>query len=496
MKNILTEEQAAIRGGMQKRAKAGTYTVVLSLIVLAVLIIVNLLVAALPSRLITLDATTNKMYSISEPSEKAARKVKEDVTIYLIRDPSQGTDTQMETFIERYAAMNSRIKLKMVDPVTQPNFTAKYTTATLTNYSVIVESAKRFRIIDYSEMAFYTGGISASADYETLMSYFQYYYSMYGEYPSLYFNGENLVTSALDYVTQDDMTVTYSLAGHGESALSDTLLKQLSYNNITAAGDFTSLTAASIPEDCDILIINAPRADLNETEAQMIIGYLAKGGNVILATAPGISQMPNLLSVANAMGLDAADGLVVEQSANNYVQYPHYLIPNAEEHEITANLGEGYYMMVPLAHGITRAETVPSGTTIAPLFTTTSSSYEVAIDAESIEKPADASLRSYWVGATAVGAGGGKLIWIASAAAISDTAQSITGANYSYVSAMATWLCPRQTILESVAPIPMESTGLVVSEGAALIGSGLLILVIPLSFLITGLVIWIRRRRR
>lgn len=496
MKKILTEEQAAVRGGMQKRAKAGTYTVVLSLIVLAVLIVINLLVSALPSRFITLDATANKMYSISESSEKAARKVKEDVTIYLVRDPSQGTDTQMETFIERYAAMSSHIKLKMVDPVTQPNFTAKYTPSTLSNYSVIVESAKRFRIIDYSEMAYYTGGISASADYETLMSYFQYYYSMYGEYPALYFNGENLVTSALDYVTQDDMTVTYSLAGHGEAALSDSLIKQLSYNNISTAGDFTSLTAANVPEDCDILVINAPRNDLNATEAQMIIHYLTAGGNVILATAPGISQMPNLLSVARAMGLDAADGLIVEQTANNYVQYPHYLIPNAEEHEITANLGEGYYMMIPLAHGITRAENVPAGTTIAPLFSTTSSAYEVAIDAASIDKPADATLRSYWVGATAVGANGGKLVWISSAAAISDTAQSITGSNYTYVSAMATWLCPRETILESVAPIPMESAGLVVSAGAALIGSALLILAIPLCFIITGLVIWIRRRRR
>ena len=93
-------------------------------------------------------------------------------------------------------------------------------------------------------------------------------------------------------------------------------------------------------------------------------------------------------------------------------------------------------------------------------------------------------------------AGGGKLIWLSSAVAISDSAQSITGANYTYVSAMATWLCPRQTILETVAPISMEADTLMVPAGAALIGSGLLILAIPLGFMITGLVIWIRRRRR
>ena len=38
MKKIYTEEQAAVRGGIAKRAKAGTYTVVISLVVLAVLI--------------------------------------------------------------------------------------------------------------------------------------------------------------------------------------------------------------------------------------------------------------------------------------------------------------------------------------------------------------------------------------------------------------------------------------------------------------------------
>ena len=496
MKKIYTEEQAAVRGGIAKRAKAGTYTVVISLVVLALLIVANLLVSALPSKIITIDTSVNKMFSISEASEKAARKVKEDVTIYLICDPSAGTDEQMATFLERYAAMNSHIKVTTVNPVTQPTFTERYTTNQLTNYSVIVESAKRFRVIDYAEMAYYTGGISASTDAETLYQYYEYYYSMYGEYPSLYFVGESLITSALDYVTSEDMTTVYTLAGHGETAVSAALVKQFSYSNINTAGDFSSLTATAIPADCDILIINAPTTDLNATEAQMIVNYLQNGGNVILTTAPGVAKMPNLLTVARAMGLDVVDGLVVEQTANNYVQYPHYLIPNAEEHEITATIGEGYYMMVPLAHGITRAETVPSGTTIAPLFSTTNSAYIVSVDAQSINKPADATERSFWVGATSTGANGGKLIWLSSAVAVSDQAQSITGANYAYVSAMTGWLSPRETILDTIAPITMDDPILVVPAGATLGLSAFFILVIPIAFAVTGLVIWIRRRRR
>ena len=496
MKKILTEEQAAVRGGIAKRAKAGTYTVVVSLILLAVLIVINLFVSALPSKWITIDTSVNKMFSISESSEKAARKVKEDVTIYLICDPTQGEDTQMLTFLDRYADMNSHIRIKSIDPVAQPNFTVQYTTNTLTNYSIIVESARRFRVIDYAEMAYYSGGISASTDVETLTTYFQYYYQAYGEYPSLYFNGENLITSALDYVTSENMTVAYTLTGHGETAISDTLKKQLSYSNINMGGDFTSLTATAIPADCDILIINAPTTDLNETETQMIVSYLQNGGNIVLTTAPGISKQPNLLTVTAACGLTAIDGIVIDTTANNYVQYPYYLLPTVEEHEITADFMSGYYMVMPLAHGITRTENVPAGVTLAPLFSTSSAAYAVETTAQTLEKPADATTRSFWLGVTAQNGSGGKLIWLSSYVALTDDAQSITGANYTYAASMMNWLCPRETILETVAPISMDDPVLVVSEGAALTWSAIFILVIPFSFLIAGLVIWIRRRRR
>ena len=91
---------------------------------------------------------------------------------------------------------------------------------------------------------------------------------------------------------------------------------------------------------------------------------------------------------------------------------------------------------------------------------------------------------------------GGKLVWISSAAAMTDVANNITGANYTYFSAMTTWLCPRDTILSTVAATSMEDPMLVVTESATLIWSAVFILIIPLCFIVTGLVIWIRRRRR
>ena len=62
---------------------------------------------------------------------------------------------------------------------------------------------------------------------------------------------------------------------------------------------------------------------------------------------------------------------------------------------------------------------------------------------------------------------GGKLIWIPSSVALTDTANSLTGANYAYTTEMLNWMSPRDTILSSVDAISMDDPMLTVTAGAA-----------------------------
>lgn len=501
MKKIYTEEQAAVQGGRQMRAKMGTYTVIVSLIVLAVLVVVNLLVSLIPTRFTIIDLSVNQIYSISEASEKAAHKLREDVTIYYLKDSSQSEDLQMETFLERYATLNSHITLKAVDPVTAPNFTKQYANEELSNYSIIIESAKRYRVIDYFDMFYYEGGIAVD-DSETLTAY-QYYY---GSLPPLYFNGETLITSALDYVTTDDIPTAYVLSGHGEGALSASFRNRIATNNINLVDSL--LLAQGIPEDCDILIINAPAStmpngastaeyDLTEQEAATIIAYLQNGGNVLLTTMPGVADMPNLLSVAQACGLDAIDGIVVEgDTDHHYPNYAYYLLPEVQAHATTSPLMASYMITLPLSHAITRTETLPAGVTIAPLFSTTSSAYTIDVMASDTSKTADSKTGTFWVGVASELESGGKLIWLPSSVVLTDTANSLTGANYAYAVEMLNWMSPRDTILSSISAISMSEQMLTVTAGGALFWSAVFVLIIPTAFMVTGLVIWIRRRRK
>ena len=63
-----------------RRGKSGTYAVVMSLILLAVLVIVNMIVGSLPSKLTMIDTSGTGKYDISGTSQSFVSGIKEKVT--------------------------------------------------------------------------------------------------------------------------------------------------------------------------------------------------------------------------------------------------------------------------------------------------------------------------------------------------------------------------------------------------------------------------------
>ena len=114
-----------------RRGKSGIYSVVLSLILLAVLIVVNLIVGSLPARYTMLDTTDSGQYEISGTSESFLAGVKENVTVYYIV-PEGYEDATLSAFLDRYVSLSSKLTLKSVDPLDNPAF--------LDNYSIFLRS--------------------------------------------------------------------------------------------------------------------------------------------------------------------------------------------------------------------------------------------------------------------------------------------------------------------------------------------------------------------
>ena len=69
----------------------------------------------------------------------------------------------MLDLLDRYKAINSHISVQTVDPVLKPTFYTKYTDTTPSENSLIFESAKRYKLVDFSNILV----TSQSFDYST-----------------------------------------------------------------------------------------------------------------------------------------------------------------------------------------------------------------------------------------------------------------------------------------------------------------------------------------
>ena len=480
-----------------KTTKMGAYSAFLTLVVIAFVIVVNLMVGELPTTVTKFDTSSLKLYTLTNSTIDIVEGLTEDVTMYYIAQ--NGTeDINIEEMLNRYSSYSNRIKVRKIDPTSNPGFSEKYTDD-LSNNSVIVESAKRSSVVTNEEI--YTKQYTEEDIYN---------YYMTGMEPSgtTYFNGEGALTTAIDYVTAEDLPVLYIVTGHGEAIVSETVLADAKAENILTE-QLSLLTVTEIPADAGAVMINAPTSDISETERDVLLTYLDLGGKMILVTdyeSFSDAKMPNLAAVAKAWGLQAQSGLLMEGNANNFMQYPFYLLPNVNaESDVAMNLNStNITTILPFAHGISKvAETDKF---VEGVLTTSADAFVIAdlearinefADSETPEKAYEKqdgdAAGTFFVAASAEDTTtGGKLLWVSSKFYITDKFYSYNGELF--MSAL-TMLCEKSSSI-SILGKAMQIQSLAVSSAAQAFWGAVLILLLPVGTVVLGLAIWNRRRKR
>ena len=474
-----------------RRGKSGTYAVVMSLILLAVLVVVNMIVGSLPSKLTMIDTSGTGKFDISGTSQNFISGIKEKVTVYYICTDGY-EDNDLETFVERYTSLNSGFMVKKVDPARDPSFLEQYGVEGLNENSLIVESEKRFKVIDYYDFfLFYNADINYSMSYDEYASYGAMYESYYGYTftPVQYF--DSVLTLGVEYVTAETIPSMYLLNGHGEAEFPEIVATNLEtyglkYDVINIAlGD-------PIPEDCTCLVINNPSSDLTSVEAATVSNYLANGGNVLLITSAGADSFKNISSIASGFGLSAEAGSVNEGDSNAHVSnLPGYIYPivSSTHQSVSFIAQQGYPVLVANSHAINVTEM--SGVTVTPIFTTSDKAYSVVGDAKG-----EASEKNLAV--VAEKSGEGKLLWIASGELLNESLISRTnGGNfYTFYTATA-WLTGNYTSsLPEIPGIELSEALLVTTATDANVWGSILIFIVPGAVLGGGIAYWLWRRRR
>ena len=486
MKNITKTNMRALRGG--------SYSFAVCAIALVLVIVLNLIVGSLPSSLIKPDGSTVGMLNICEETKQIVTSVTEPVTIYLVAQSGM-EDITLQELLARYADLNRNVKIVTVDPDIRPGFTSQYTPDTLSQNSIIVESQRRHTVIDYTEI--YT----VSYDNLTEEDYYNYYY--YGIQPqgTPYFKGELKLTSALDYVTRNYIPTVYFINNHDEDTLNATMASYLDADSIITSS-LTLLGGEGIPADCTAIILNNPKTDISVFEAETLRSYLNRGGNVILITDYRYysnADMPNLATVAAHMGMQSADGLLVEGDANRYNTYPSFLLPKLITAGPGSVLSSNLNALIPNAHGIVLTE--EGDAEASTLLTSSTASYvKVAgSNATVYDKEPDDIDGPFSVAASSTLAtdnGYGKFVWFASPAIVSDQWDYyVSGSNSAVFMSSVNWMCEK-AVSVSVLAKQMQIEPLLISQAAANTWSLLLTVFIPVVILGGGFFVWMRRRRR
>lgn len=461
--------------------RSGVYSTAILAAAIVLAVLLNLLVGALPKKYTEFDLSEAKMYTLGDSSKKLVQSLDQDVTVYYLCETGS-EDAILTKLLDHYADESSHFRWKQKDPAIYPTFAAQYGASDVSTGSLIVVSGENNVVLDAADLYEYD-----YSDYYTTGS------------ANVTFGGEKQITSAIYKLTAAEETYAYYTTNHGEQALTSSLTEALEAQNITAQP--LDLLTSTIPDDCDLLIINDPTSDFASDglvdEISQLQTYLENGGRVLLTTN-GYDETPNLDAVMAQFGLAREAGLVVEgDSSHALYGYPYSLFPDygtTDESTALDGVNRSTHVMLSVAQGITVTET--DGVTAESLLNTSEDAYSKlnfdtssTTDKENGDTDGPFSL-AVWARNETTGA---EVIWIGCPNMDNEQLyQSIPG-NLTFLQGCAASMVGQDILIDTKA---LEASPITIPASTATTLGLVFVFVLPAAVLIAGAVVVLLRRRK
>ena len=476
MKQVLEKWKASLHTP-HPALQGGGYSLVLTAVVLAILIVLNVLVSALPTTLTKYDMSATQLYSITSNTKVVVNALEEDVTIYWVVQSGEENDV-IENLLDKYESLSDHIKVVKKNPDVYPTFTQQYTDETVSNNSLIVECGDRSRYVPYEDI--YVQELDVYT-YSTTTS----------------FDGEGAITSAIDYVVSDQLPKLYFVEGHGEADLPAGFTEQIEKENMET-DTLSLLTVDEIPEDADCLVIYGPTSDISTEERDLLSDYTQNGGKLLVMAGPTQDgTLTNLYTLLEEYGVKPVDGIVVEQDREHYaIGYPYLVMPELSSHDITdALVEEGYHPIFSLSLGLTTSESTSSAVTTLLTTSDTSFSKAAGFDLTTYEKEEGDTDGPFVLGVSIDTGNDGQMVWFSSSDYLTDVCNAYSsGANLDLtMNALADLIGEREAI--AIRSKSLDYNYLTISDSVASLLKTVMIGVCPLVYLGVGIGVMVRRKQ-
>ncbi len=449
--------------------KRGNYSLGLSAVVIAIAIVLALLIGLLPDSVKQIDLSSTKVYTIGNTTKEFLSKLQDKVKLTVVAEAA-AIDPRIDKLVKQYAEASSLISVDYIDPVSEPS---EFKAAGGISNTILVEDEA-------------TGKSKNVMFADIVLIDMEAYYSAQ-QVVETEFDGEGQLTSAINYVTNDSNAKIYLASGHGESTLGETVTKRLSQLSIEI-GSVNLLLDGAIPSDCSLLIILGPTADISEAEKAMLSAYMQSGGNIMFLASYETTALPNFEAFLAEYGITFANGYIADLERYYQSSY-YYIFPVLKTDEITSTLAEDDLVLLIESRGFVL--TAPARETITQDTVLTTSEHGQAVtETEQIEG-------QYVLGVTAKESLDSKEVKLIAFSSQSLVEESIISSFPSLVNTDL-FINAVTSVMPEIENISIPTKSLQVTNNAVAGGGlwrALFVFIIPVALLVSGFVIWNRRRK-
>ncbi len=453
---------------------------IVTLVVVAAVIMVNVIVSALTDKLpLKIDMTAAQQYDISQETKDVMKRLDKEVKVSVLSTEENISPITRE-YMKKYENMSPYFKVEYIDVYENQTMLYSYQVKgeNIAAGDIILECGEKYKIVPAASI--YTAGVSFSDDEENYN-----------------FELETKLTNSLVTVSgMMEESAVYFLTGHGENdsdALTATL-DTMGYKN-----EVVNIVNNDIPADAKLLIAITPTGDFSMEECEKIDKFMDNGGNMLVVYTPGMVPLPRFDSYLAEWGVIPNYDLVLEKDESRIMQSPVIMIPNTANHEINNTI---ISQKLPLIfYGSSSFNMIDSNTqraTVTPIITTTAKaigkknieSQSMDLEEGDLTGPLSLAMISEKTNPKT-----SRLMVIGSHTAL-ELPEEMTGskANMSFVTGAITWLTNNQTNLRIAPKVITEGKITKLTNTTVTIMYYGLVIIMPLIILIAGLVIWLRRR--
>ena len=477
-----------------RRWKIGLDVVVRTVLVLAVVVMVNYLGAHFFGRFYLSSQTR---IQLSSQTLDILKSLTNHVNVTLYYDTKDGGNfyPDIVALLNEYRSVNPRISVRTVDYVRDAGEAEKVKE----QYKLNAQTDKNLVIFDCD------GRIKiAPGDALTQYTLEQIPNEKEREFrrKPVAFHGEITFTSMLLALENPKPLTAYFLQGHGEPALDDSgnvgylkfgfILAQ----NYIAVTTLQLLGDSAVPMDCNLLIIAAPTAPLSELELQKIDQYLAQGGRLfVLFNYASIRQPTGLEPILQRWGVNVVADFVKDLKST--VTGDDVVVRRFSQHPVVNPLTQLSLQMVR-PRPVGRVEWQNPSANAPQVDEIAASSPDSVLEGDAAEParsyPLMVAVEQKSVVGVANPRGNTRIIVVGDSVFLGNYYIQ-GGANADFAGYAVNWLLDRTTLLKGIGPRPVTEFRLQITQHQQRQLHWLLLGALPGGVLVFGWLVWLVRRK-